>query len=111
MDHPAFNILAHPTGRPLGEREACALDIERVMRAAADRGCFLEVNAQPKRRDLADTYCKMAKDFGVKVAISTDAHSTARSATCASACSKRGAAGFARTMCSTRAISRRCASF
>jgi DNA polymerase (family 10) len=78
MDHPAFNILAHPTGRLLGEREAFALDVERVMRAAVDRGCFLEVNAQPKRRDLADTYCKMAKDFGVKVAISTDAHSTAQ---------------------------------
>jgi DNA polymerase (family 10) len=78
MDHPAFNVLAHPTGRLLGEREASALDIERVMRAAADRGCFLEVNAQPKRRDLADTYCKMAKDMGVKVAISTDAHSTAQ---------------------------------
>jgi DNA polymerase (family 10) len=69
-------ILAHPTGRLLGEREAYALDIERVMRAAAGAGCFLEVNAQPKRRDLADTYCKMAKDVGAKVAISTDAHST-----------------------------------
>jgi DNA polymerase (family 10) len=78
MDHPAFNVLAHPTGRLLGERDDCALDIERVMRAAADRGCFLEVNAQPKRRDLADTYCKMANDMGVKVAISTDAHSTAQ---------------------------------
>ena len=78
MDHPAFKILAHPTGRLLGEREASALDIERVMRAAADRGCFLEVNAQPKRRDLADTYCRMAKEMGVRVAISTDAHSAAQ---------------------------------
>jgi DNA polymerase (family 10) len=78
MDHPAFNVLAHPTGRLLGEREAYALDIERVMRAAADRGCVLEVNAQPKRRDLADSYCKMAKELGVKVALSTDAHSTSQ---------------------------------
>jgi DNA polymerase (family 10) len=78
MDHPAFNVLAHPTGRLLGEREAYALDIERVMRAAADRGCVLEVNAQPKRRDLADSYCKMAKELGVKLALSTDAHSTAQ---------------------------------
>jgi DNA polymerase (family 10) len=62
----------------LGERDGCALDVERVMRAAVDCGCFLEVNAQPRRRDLADTYCKMAKDIRVKVAISTDAHSTAQ---------------------------------
>jgi DNA polymerase (family 10) len=78
MDHRTFNILAHPTGRLLGEREGYALDIECVMRAAAERGCFLEVNAQPKRRDLADAYCRMAKESGVKVAISTDAHSTAQ---------------------------------
>ena len=78
MDHAAFNVLAHPTGRLLGEREGYALDMERVMRAAAERGCFLEVNAQPKRRDLADVHCKMAKDIGVKVAVSTDAHSTAQ---------------------------------
>jgi DNA polymerase (family 10) len=78
MDHRFFHVLAHPTGRLLGEREGYAIDVERVMQAAAARGCFLEVNSQPKRRDLADTYCKMAKEAGVKVAISTDAHSAAQ---------------------------------
>jgi DNA polymerase (family 10) len=78
MDHRFFHVLAHPTGRLLGERDGYAIDVERVMQAAAARGCFLEVNSQPKRRDLADRYCKMAKEAGVKVAISTDAHSAAQ---------------------------------
>ena len=74
MDHPCFNILAHPTGRLLGERDPYAIDLERIMQAAKERGCFLELNAQPSRLDLADTYCKLAKETGVKLAISTDAH-------------------------------------
>jgi DNA polymerase (family 10) len=78
MDNPHFNILAHPTGRLLGEREAYAVDMERLMAAALARGCFLEVNAQPQRLDLTDSDCRMAKDMGLKLAISTDAHSTAQ---------------------------------
>jgi DNA polymerase (family 10) len=46
------------------------------MEAAKERGCFLEVNAQPERLDLDDTHCRQAKELGVKLAISTDAHST-----------------------------------
>lgn len=76
MDSPHFTILAHPTGRLLNEREPYEVDLERVMHAARERGCFLEVNAQPVRLDLSDVHCKMAKDIGVKVAVSTDAHST-----------------------------------
>ena len=76
MDNPYFNILAHPTGRLLNEREPYDLDMEQIMAAALERGCFLEVNAQPVRLDLTDLHCKMAKDMGVKVAISTDAHRT-----------------------------------
>ena len=45
------------------------------MEAAKERGCFLEVNAQPERLDLNDIHCRMAKEAGVKVAISTDSHS------------------------------------
>lgn len=76
MDNPYFNILAHPTGRLLNERDSYELDMEQIMTAALERGCFLEVNAQPVRLDLNDLHCKMAKDMGVKVAISTDAHRT-----------------------------------
>ncbi len=77
MDHPCFNILAHPSGRLIGEREAYEVDMERVMEAALERGCYLEVNAQPERLDLTEVHCRMAKELGLKVAISTDAHTTA----------------------------------
>ena len=76
MDHPAFSILAHPTGRMINEREPYEIDMEQIMAAALERGCYLEVNAQPVRLDLNDRHCKMAKDMGVKVVISTDAHRT-----------------------------------
>lgn len=75
MDNPFFNILAHPTGRLINEREPYDVDIERIMAAARERGCFLEINAQPERLDLSDNHAHMAKELGVKVAISTDAHS------------------------------------
>ena len=76
MDHPAFSILAHPTGRMINEREPYEIDMEQIMAAALERGCYLEVNAQPVRLDLNDIHCKMAKDMGVKLVISTDAHRT-----------------------------------
>jgi DNA polymerase (family 10) len=75
MDNPYFNILAHPTGRLINERAPFEIDLEKLLEAAAERGCFMELNAYPDRLDLADRYCKMAKEMGVKVAISTDAHS------------------------------------
>lgn len=74
MDNPNFNILAHPTSRKLGERDAIEIDMDRVMEAALDRGCILEVNAQPDRLDLNDVYCRQAREMGLKLAISTDAH-------------------------------------
>jgi DNA polymerase (family 10) len=46
------------------------------MKAALDRGCFLELNAHPDRLDLDDVHCKTAKEMGLKLALSTDAHST-----------------------------------
>ena len=75
MDNPYFNILAHPTGRRIGERPPYALDMERVMTAALERDCYLEINAHPERLDLNEIYAKMAKEMGLKLAISTDAHS------------------------------------
>jgi len=75
MDNKHFNILAHATGRIINERPAYDIDLERVMRAAEDRGCFLELNAHPNRLDIDDARCKMARDMGLKVPIGTDAHS------------------------------------
>lgn len=77
MDNPYFNILAHPTGRLLNIREPYDIDMEKIMRAVRDRGYIMEVNSQPERMDLTDIHCKMAKELGVKLAISTDSHSTA----------------------------------
>jgi DNA polymerase (family 10) len=74
LDHPRFNILAHPTGRLIGEREPYDLDMLRVLRKARERQVALEVNAHPERLDLTDVYCRMAKDEGVLLAINSDAH-------------------------------------
>jgi DNA polymerase (family X) len=75
MNNPHFNILAHPSGRLINERQPYDVDLEAVMKAAKERGCFLELNAHPDRLDLTDRDCKMAKDIGLMVAVSTDAHS------------------------------------
>ena len=76
MDNRYVTILAHPTGRLINQRPSYALDMERVMRGALERGCFLEVNAQPERLDLTASHCRLAKELGLKLAISTDAHAT-----------------------------------
>jgi DNA polymerase (family 10) len=76
MDHPHFSILAHPTGRLIDERPAYDIDLQRVIRKARERGCFLELNAHPARLDLTDVACRMVRDEGVLVSIDTDAHST-----------------------------------
>jgi len=76
MDNPYFNILAHPGGRLINERDPYPVDMEKVARGALERGCFLEVNAQPSRLDLTDEDCKMVKEMGLRVSVATDAHST-----------------------------------
>jgi DNA polymerase (family X) len=76
LDNPRVNIFGHPTGRLINERPPYEIDLEKVMRAAVERGCFLELNAHPDRLDLDDVHCQMAKEMGLKVALSTDAHST-----------------------------------
>lgn len=81
MDRRCFTILAHPSGRLLGERGASEVDLQRVIRHAKQRGCFVELNAQPQRLDLVDTACRIAKDEGVLVAIDSDAHAAGDFAT------------------------------
>jgi len=76
LEHPAVDILAHPTGRLLGRRAGAAIDLDEIARAAADRGIMLEVNAQPERLDLDDVAIQAALRHGVRLAISTDAHAT-----------------------------------
>jgi len=68
------NIIAHPTGRIVGVREPYPVDSARLMNAAREHGVILELNSYPDRLDLNDSYCRLAKDMGVMVAISTDSH-------------------------------------
>lgn len=75
MDHRYFSMLAHPTGRRLNEREPYRVDMARIIHKARDRGCFLELNSNPRRLDLYDIYCVVAKAQGVLVSINSDAHS------------------------------------
>ena len=75
MDNPYFNILAHPSGRLINERQPYEVDMEGLIKAAKERGCIMEVNAHPDRLDLSDIHCRLAKDNGVKMVVSTDAHS------------------------------------
>jgi DNA polymerase (family X) len=76
MDSPYFTILAHPSGRLIEAREPCEVDMLKIVRKAKARGIALELNSHPDRLDLSDTHCRMAKEEGVLVAISSDAHTT-----------------------------------
>jgi DNA polymerase (family 10) len=74
MDHRYFSMLAHPTGRLIDEREPYRVDMTRIIHKARDRGCFLELNSNPRRLDLYDIYCQVARAEGVLVSINSDAH-------------------------------------
>jgi DNA polymerase (family 10) len=74
LENRHVSILAHPTGRLIGEREPYDIDMDRVISAARSAGCYLEINAQPDRLDLSDLHAHAAKLAGVKLAVSTDAH-------------------------------------
>ena len=74
LDHPAVHLLTHPTGRLIQAREAYALDLDRVLVRAAERGVALEINGNPRRLDLNDVQGRRAKEMGVLLALGTDAH-------------------------------------
>ena len=67
--------MAHPAGRLIGTREPVAFDMERVLDAAAARGVWMEINAQPDRTDLSDVNARLAHEKGIGIVIDTDAHS------------------------------------
>jgi DNA polymerase (family 10) len=76
IENPYTQILGHPTGRLLLRREEYPYDMELILNAAREHGVVVECNAAPERLDLKDVYLRMAKDRGVGVVISTDAHTT-----------------------------------
>ncbi len=73
--NPHVDVLAHPTCRLLGEREPIMVDMEAVFNAAVETDTALEINAMPSRLDLKDIHASRARELGVKLIISTDAHS------------------------------------
>jgi DNA polymerase (family 10) len=76
MDNRYFNILGHATGRLLLKRPGYELDMDRIIHHARQNGCFFEINSSPDRLDLSAENARLATEAGVKIAISTDAHST-----------------------------------
>jgi DNA polymerase (family 10) len=75
--NPHVDVIGHPTGRMLGRRSSYDVDLAAVVAACAEHGTFLEVNANPRRLDLAGGGVRLAVDAGVGIVISTDAHQTA----------------------------------
>lgn len=76
IEHPLVDAIGHPTGRKIDQREPYALDLEAVFAAAARTGTFLEINANPDRRDLSDVNARAAVRAGVTLLIDSDAHRT-----------------------------------
>ncbi|HET8673055.1 MAG TPA: DNA polymerase/3'-5' exonuclease PolX, partial [Thermoleophilaceae bacterium] len=74
MEHPLVDVIGHPTGRKIELREPYALDIEKVVEAALRTGTFLEINANPDRRDLNEQNARLAAEAGVTLVIDSDAH-------------------------------------
>jgi DNA polymerase (family 10) len=75
--NPHVDIIGHPTGRLIPDREGADLDMDAVLTAAAETGVALEINAHPSRLDLDDVYARRAKELGIPLSINTDAHSEA----------------------------------
>jgi DNA polymerase (family 10) len=73
-EHPAVDVIGHPTGRYVAQRPGLAVDVERLAGVAAAHDTALEVNANPNRLDLADTAVQTALEAGATIAINTDAH-------------------------------------
>jgi DNA polymerase (family X) len=74
MEHPLVDLIGHPTGRLIERREAYALDLDSVIAKAVETGTFLEINANPDRRDLNDVYARAAAEAGVTLLVDSDAH-------------------------------------
>jgi DNA polymerase (family X) len=76
IEHPLVDAIGHPTGRKIEKRQPYALDVDRVIEAAARTGTMLEINAAPDRRDLDEIHAREAARAGVRILVDSDAHST-----------------------------------
>jgi DNA polymerase (family 10) len=76
IHNPHVDIIGHPSGRLLPDREGADLDWDAVLAAAKESGVALEINADPSRLDLDEVYARRAAEMGIVLSIDTDAHST-----------------------------------
>ncbi|HEX8993053.1 MAG TPA: DNA polymerase/3'-5' exonuclease PolX, partial [Anaerolineales bacterium] len=77
VSNPYVDIIGHPTGRLIPDREGADLDMEKIFRAAMKSGVAMEINAHPARLDLDDVHARRAKQLGIPISINTDGHSEA----------------------------------
>jgi DNA polymerase (family X) len=74
IENPHVDCIGHPTGRLITKREPYEIDIEAVAEAAAAHKTLIEINGNPRRRDLSETHARLAADAGVRIVVNTDAH-------------------------------------
>ena len=74
MENPLVDIIGHPTGRLISQRQGYEIDVSRIFQKAQDTGTAFEINSYPDRLDLSDMDAKLAAEFGIMLAINTDAH-------------------------------------
>jgi DNA polymerase (family 10) len=74
IENPWVDVIAHPTGRIIGRRDAIRLDMEAVLAAAGETGTIMEINSYPDRLDLSAEHIRLARSFGVRFSLGTDAH-------------------------------------
>jgi DNA polymerase (family 10) len=77
IDSPHVDCIGHLTGRRLLKRTGAEVDVERVVERAVETGTALEINSQPDRLDMRDTHARLAGEAGVRIPVTTDAHSVA----------------------------------
>lgn len=74
LEHPEVNVFCHPTARIINRRKGVEMDLDVILRRAAELGVAVELNSSPNRLDLRDSHLKLAKELGCKVVINTDSH-------------------------------------
>jgi len=74
MRNPNVDIISHPTGRLINERDEYQIDLDAIFKLAKETGTILEIDSSPKRLDLKDQNIRRAKEAGVKMIINTDTH-------------------------------------
>jgi DNA polymerase (family 10) len=77
LEHPAVQVVGHPFGRRIGRRPPIDVDVDEILHCAKENGVAMELNAHPERLDLSDTNLIKARELGVKLIVSTDAHKPA----------------------------------